>query len=208
MLAIGQYFAGYSAHEIWTRGDGDMTETNDADAEPSASPKTILVGNQEMTVEMATLAARNSARWFWWIAGLSAINSIASLIQAEYSMVLGLGVTQILDGLYAGALSTTTTGTGALILQAIYVVFLALAIGFFYQIGVMARELRLTAYLVGMIVYALDGLIFALFQDWIGVGFHLFVLFMLWGGFGIARAIRAVERAVPDNQVTGVYRDD
>ena len=86
-----------------------MTETNDAGVEPSASPKTILIGNQQMTVEMATLAARNSARWFWWIAGLSAINSIASLIQAEYSMVLGLGVTQVLDGLYAGAISTMTT---------------------------------------------------------------------------------------------------
>lgn len=64
----------------------------------------------------------------------------------------------------------------------------------------MARDLRLTPYLVGMIVYAADGMIYVVFGDWIGAGFHAFVLFMLWGGFGIARAIRAVESAKPDIQ--------
>ncbi|MFQ5608913.1 MAG: hypothetical protein ACE5F8_01425 [Woeseiaceae bacterium] len=49
--------------------------------------------------------------------------------------------------------------------------------------------MKLWAYILGMIVYALDGLIFVLVQDWVSVGFHAFVLFMLWGGYGVTKEV-------------------
>jgi hypothetical protein len=49
------------------------------------------------------------------------------------------------------------------------------------------------AFVAGMIFYALDGLIFLMVQDWVGVGFHAFVLAMV--GRGWAAALKLPEPA-------------
>jgi hypothetical protein len=55
-----------------------------------------------------------------------------------------------------------------------------------------------------MVLYALDGLIFLAVKDWIGVGFHVFFLFGLWGGYRFMRQRRKAEellaQAAPDPQ--------
>ncbi len=40
----------------------------------------------------------------------------------------------------------------------------------------------MTALMTGMFLYAGDGLIFLLVKDWLGLGFHLFVLWQLYRG--------------------------
>ena len=47
------------------------------------------------------------------------------------------------------------------------------------------------AFLVGMTLFALDGAIFVLIQDWIGVGFHAFALLMIVRGYVAARRLSA-----------------
>jgi hypothetical protein len=42
-----------------------------------------------------------------------------------------------------------------------------------------------------MILFALDGLIFLLAQEWIGAGIHAFVLFILFRGFQACRRLNA-----------------
>jgi hypothetical protein len=41
-----------------------------------------------------------------------------------------------------------------------------------------------------MVLFALDGGIFLLTQDWIGVGFHIFVLYCLFRGFKACRELK------------------
>jgi hypothetical protein len=66
--------------------------------------------------------------------------------------------------------------------------------GVFVVLGYFARGASAAAFVVGMALYALDSLLFVLVGDWIAVGFHGFVLFMLFGGLSILQAVR---RQVP-----------
>jgi hypothetical protein len=154
----------------------------------------IQVGGNKMPLEQALTAARNSANWFWWIAGLSLINSVAAILELDYAMILGLGVTQLADGILRSLLETAT-GSGATFAKILHLLIVACAAGFFYLMGVKARGMHLWAYRLGMLVYTADALIFLLVGDWIGVGFHAFVLFMLWGGYNITKSVRAAQLA-------------
>ena len=40
---------------------------------------------------------KSGASWFFWIAGLSIINSIILLAGGQWNFIVGLGVTQIID---------------------------------------------------------------------------------------------------------------
>ena len=57
--------------------------------------------------------------------------------------------------------------------------------------GVFAHKRHLWAFVVGMVLIALDGLIFLIAQDWLGVGFHVFVLYCLFRGAKACRELNA-----------------
>jgi hypothetical protein len=42
---------------------------------------------------------------------------------------------------------------------------------------------------IGLILYGLDGAIFLLVQDWVGVGFHAFAIAMILRGYLAARQL-------------------
>src|SRR6185369_7816756 len=99
--------------------------------------------------------------WFYWIAGLSLVNSVLALSGSGMSFILGLGVTQIFDGLAQGM------GSGAGLAVAVVLDLLAAAVFVFF--GVFANKRHTWSFIVGMALYALDGLIYLVAQDWIGV---------------------------------------
>ena len=45
---------------------------------------------------------QSGARWFYWIAGLSLINSIAAVSGSNWSFLAGLGITQLISGFALG----------------------------------------------------------------------------------------------------------
>ncbi|HEV8168381.1 MAG TPA: hypothetical protein VGP59_03510, partial [Pyrinomonadaceae bacterium] len=55
---------------------------------------------------------------------------------------------------------------------------------------------QLWAYVVGMVVFLLDGLLSLVFVDFIGIIVHGFVLFMMIRGFMAGREMLALERAM------------
>ena len=125
--------------------------------------------------EMAPLRARaqSGVGWFYWIAGLSLVNSIAAATGSTWGFMAGLGVTQMVDGM------AQSMGPGARpFALAIDVVIAGLVVAF----GAWASR-NSTVYLVGMIAYAVDALLFALVADWISLAFHGLVLFFLWRGW-------------------------
>lgn len=163
-----------------------MDETNQA----TAGRAEVQVGGKVVAAEEAARIVRSSASWFWCVAGLSLANSIATMTDAGYGMVLGLGITQLVDALFFygvdGVFAPPSAGGRAFHAVAV----LALA-GLFVGFGALARRYVPWAFGAGMAVYAADALLFVLAGDWVGVGFHAFVLFMLWGGFSMLRAMRA-----------------
>jgi hypothetical protein len=128
--------------------------------------------------------ARSGASWFYWIAGLSLVNSMSALMGSHFGFIVGLGITQKFDAIASGL-----GGSGKIVA---FLLDLAAA-GVFVLFGVFANKLHTWAFLVGMILYALDGLIFLLVGDWLSAGFHVFALFCIFGGFSANRRLHALQ---------------
>ena|ERR1041385_534784 len=124
---------------------------------------------------------KSGASWFYWIAGLSLINSIAAFSGASFRFIFGLGITQILDRL---ARETGSAG------PAIALVLDLVAAGIFVVFGVFANKGHTWAFIIGMILFLLDTVLVLIFQDWLGVGVHVFVILFLARGFVACRKLR------------------
>lgn len=123
---------------------------------------------------------RSSARWFFWVAALSLVNSVAALAGQPWRFVIGLGVTRIADDLAAHI------GHGV----AVAAIADAAFVGAFALLGHLAGRGRRWAFAAGAIVYALDGLVVVAARDWIGVAFHALVVVIALRGFDAARRLR------------------
>lgn len=136
-------------------------------------------------VDLAQLEARTraGARWFYWIGGLSLINSIVSLAGSNWSFVIGLGITQVID---AAAGHGDPDGMGiALGLD-------VLVVGGFVVLGRLAEGGRSWSFVTGLLLYVLDSLIWVLVGDWVPVAFHAFALLCIFNGLQAARQLRAL----------------
>jgi hypothetical protein len=148
-------------------------------------------GGPEAPVERADPALRermlNGAHWFYWIAGLSLVNAIASAFGSSWGFVIGLGFTQVLDAIAQAAAQEggidAGVGMGALVVN-------ALVIAGFALIGWLATRPSVAAFAVGIALFAFDTLIFLVAGDWIGIAFHGLALYFLWTGLAAARAMK------------------
>lgn len=116
--------------------------------------------------------------WFFWIAGFSIVNSVIALAGQKLHFVIGLGTTELFDGLSS---QTGSLPKGAALALDI------LAAGFYVLYGLFARKGAKWAFLVGMIFYLLDGLLLLVFKDWLSVAFHAYALYRIFKAF---RALR------------------
>jgi len=133
---------------------------------------------------------KSAASWFFWIAALSILNSIIFMFNLDWNFVIGLGVTQILD--FAGKAFSENMISG--------VKYLSLAINIllsaiFIVIGLYAQKGSRKAFLSGMILYALDTLIFILAFDPLGIGFHIFAIYFMFRGFQACKKMNALKEA-------------
>lgn len=120
------------------------------------------------------LELRRGANWFFWIAGLSLINSIALLFGSEFSFVIGLGITQIIDQVFFELFDSSAT--------AFTLIFDLIPISFFVLLGVFARRRYTWAFVLGMIIYIGDSLLFLFAGDYLCLAFHAFVLYSIFKG--------------------------
>lgn len=131
---------------------------------------------------------QSGARWFYWIAGLSLINSIAASFNSGWSFLAGLGITQFISGV-ALALSEDLGGA----VTVIALVLDVLVAAFFVFLGVVAGKGHTWAFIIGLVVYILDGLIFLAFQLWLPLAFHVFVCYCLYRGLAANRELKKFE---------------
>lgn len=162
--------------------------------------------NSEMNVNSVTANAavkahQDGSGWFFWIAGLSLINSVVLLSGSEWSFLIGLGITQVVDALALGAVEVETLSRTT-VLAIAFIIDVVIASSFIMW-GVLSRKFHQWAYLVGMLLYILDGLIFLLVGDYPSFGFHLFALFFIFNGFracGQLKRMATAAAAIPNSQ--------
>jgi len=131
---------------------------------------------------------KSGANWFYWIAGLSLLNSLIFLSGSNWNFVIGLGITQIID--FIGGEIAAEIGSTGKVLAFVIDVFAA---GIFGVFGINANKKRSWAFIVGMSLYALDGLIFVVAKDFLGIGFHAFALFGIFKGYKALKFIQETE---------------
>lgn len=135
---------------------------------------------------------RSGARWFFWIAALTMINSIIVVMNGNWSFLAGLGITQVIDGL---ALNVSgEVGSAAI---AIALILNATVAGVFVFFGMQAGKRQNWAFIIGMVLYALDGLIFVLAEVWASAGFHVFALICIFLGLRASLKLNELEKANP-----------
>ena len=110
---------------------------------------------------------------FYWIAALTLLNSIVTLFGFSLHFVIGMGITSAIDarakelGVLGAALDLIINGTIA---------------GIFFLLGNLSSKRIKWAFIAGMVLYGLDGLLLLAAQDVLSATFHAYSLFMIWIG--------------------------
>ncbi|MFB0535686.1 MAG: hypothetical protein ACETWR_11980 [Anaerolineae bacterium] len=136
---------------------------------------------------------KGGASLFFWIAGLSVINSLILMFGGGWNFFIGLGITQVVDGIAMTVANEIGPQAGMIIKMIAFVTDICLA-GVFVIFGVLARKGHKWGFIVGMILYTLDGLIFAIVGDLPSLGFHVLALIGLITGLIALSKLSEMER--------------
>jgi hypothetical protein len=169
-------------HEFWEK------ELNDLISSVNGFNVGISLQNQLENKLRLEKRLSGGISWFYWVAGLSLVNSIIFLFGGQINFVIGLGITQVIDGISYGIAGELGANAG-MVIQIIAFLLDALVAGVFILFGVLAKRHK-WSFIVGMIVYALDGLIFILVSDYLSLVFHLIVLCGLFSGLGAYKQLQ------------------
>ena len=153
----------------------------------SAPEQALLAHREQLEAKI-----RSGANWFFWIAGLSVVNTLILLSEGDRHFVVGLGITQLVNAVALAFVKQAPES--AMIAKAVAFVVTLLASAVVMAFGFGARRGMTWLFILGMGLYFLDGLLFILFQDWMSVGFHLFALWCMFGGLSAARELNGLDR--------------
>jgi len=134
--------------------------------------------------ELAVMAQRlnSAASWFYVLAGLSVVNSLIATFGGTLRFIFGLGITSVMDAVVAGM----KVGAAGNIIN---FVFTLAMVGLFVVFGYLSKKGYHWAFVVGMVIYLLDGLLLLLVSDYLGAAFHAYVLFRLYQGLAASRKL-------------------
>jgi hypothetical protein len=150
---------------------------------------------QAQKVQALKQQLNSGAGWFFWIAGLSIINTVIYLFGSGMTFIIGLGLTQIVDGFAKNIAQESAANVAGLVQAASLILDLVIA-GVFVLYGVMGRRKVRWAMIAGMVLYVLDGVIYLAVNEWVGVAFHLLALFYLGRGLLSMNKLVALEKPV------------
>ena len=134
----------------------------------------------------------NGAKWFFWVAGLSLVNTGINLFGGGIYFVVGLGVTLITDVLTVDL--ATKHPESAVAAKSISIAFTLVVALVLCGFGWLSRKRIIPIFAIGMVLYLLDGLLFVLFKDWMSVAFHAYALYAMFGGFAAYRQLNSLRR--------------
>jgi len=132
---------------------------------------------------------KSGANWFFWIAGLSIINSASSLTGSSWHFVIGLSVTQFIDGV-ARSIHGPYGNMFRMIALMMDIGFVAL----FASLGLWAKQKSSAGFILGMILYGFDSLMLLLIGSVIGIVFHVLALVFIFRGL---QSLQKMEEQAP-----------
>ena len=118
----------------------------------------------------------SGARWFWWVAGLSLVNTVLLYAGADISFVVGLGITTLASVFFSLPMA---------------LLVIAITLGLYFYIGLEAQKGQAMAFYMGLAIYVFDALIFVYFQDWMSVAFHGLAIYFIVKGLIALRGQRS-----------------
>ena len=164
-----------------------------ADVSEATDPNEVASQMGE-AFEVLNKAGSAGANWFYWIAGLSLVNTAMAHGGGDSHFIVGLSVTAIVDGI-AVQIGKEHPQTASLAM--------GLAIGFSVCVAVvvilfgwLSRKRLIWVFGLGMGLYLLDGLVYLLFGDFLSAGFHGYALFSMFQGFSAFRKLAQLEAAL------------
>ena len=133
---------------------------------------------------------KSGASWFYWIAGLSVINSLVYMSGSEWSFLAGLGITQIAEAFVDVAIEQGAPAA----LKVIALGFSLAAVIVFGLFGYYSNKRFAAVFAIGIVLYVLDGLLLLVLGVYASAGFHAFALFFMIRGFLACRELNAHEK--------------
>ncbi|MBN2501010.1 MAG: hypothetical protein JXB38_09560 [Anaerolineales bacterium] len=148
---------------------------------------------------------KNGANWFYWIAGLSVLNSVIFLFGRTVSLMLGLGINQLVDGI-AYYLELELGPELTMIPRYIGLGLNLLVAGLFAVCGFYARKKIRWIYILGIGLYIFDVLLLLWLGDFLSVLFHGLALYGLFEGFGAIKQLKELELKMSAEQIEQVIQ--
>ena len=111
-----------------------------------------------------------AANQFYWIAGLSLVNLVLLVTNSSVMFPTGLAMADLLAALSYGQelAGRILAAAGALGVAGIFALF-----------GYYGKKGASWAFIAGISLYVLDGVIWGFLGDWISAGFHALILFFV-----------------------------
>ena len=165
-------------------------DAGSAGASTARTPFTVSTTGEEVALE----EQRNKgAHWFYWIVGLTVINTIIMQTGMDWSFSLGATATVFAD-VAAHEIDTPTARMLALGFDVIVIAFYAMC-------GVMGSRGATWAFVLGLIFFALDSLLSLIGFQIISILIHGYALFCIFGG---TMACVNLNRLLREKAITGM----
>lgn len=120
----------------------------------------------------------NGINWFYWITGLSLINTCMNVFDGWYGFIVWLGYTQFIDGLVL-----FFRDEGDMMIMTIVFFISILVSGFFALAGYLTSLDKRWWYITAMVLYVIDMATYFYVQDYVGIWFHIFALYFIYRGY-------------------------
>ena len=151
-----------------------------------------------LTSQIAVLMqqGKNGAKWFYWIAGFSIVNTLIMLVSGGLFFVVGLAVTCFADSI--AQINAQQAPEFAMVGKVAALGFSAMMSLVFCGFGWLAVNRYQPLFAIGMLLYLLDGLLFLLMGQIMAAAFHAYALYGMWNGFQAYRQLAVLEKKLMD----------
>ena len=177
--------------------DGTNPPSPDADATRANLEEKINLEN----------SVKGAGNWFYFIAAATAINTfIHVFLQSDWYLFIGLGISNFIDFIAIFAVKKNPDLAG--LWKGLATVINLIAVSICVLFGVFARKQKSWAFIVGMVVVALDSLLFMLLvQDWLAFGFHVFAVLAIRGGYNSLNQLNSINAGTPTSHLAKPLSD-
>ncbi len=181
----------------YSQSASPATPAEEQEAALASTLSQVSADQLEQFGDRAKLARRlrSGASWFYWIAGLSLVNSLIWWFGGGLSFLAGLAITQIVDGFLFG-FSDSLGGSARIVAAVVALTSNILVAGVFALCGYFANKGQMWGFVVGMVLYSLDAIILLIFGEIPSLLFHLFALAGLFlGALALGKLRRTMKQA-------------